>query len=124
LPLSAATGIISTVNDLATFNESLDGGVVITREDLAASWTQAVASGTPARTGLGWFVQNYKGEPLVWQFGQIANGHSALIMKLPARSLTFIALANSDAMTAPYNLQNGDIEASPFASLFLRFFVP
>jgi hypothetical protein len=31
-------------------------------------------------TGLGWFVQNYNGEALIWQFGQIRDGHSALFL--------------------------------------------
>ena len=75
-------------------------------------------------TGLGWFVQNYNGQPLVWQFGQVKDGHSALLLNLPARGLTFIALANSDGLTGPYNLQNGDVTASPFAALFLKFFIP
>jgi hypothetical protein len=61
---------------------------------------------------------------LIWQFGLIRDGHSALVLKLPRRSLTLILLANSDAMTSGYNLNNGDVTTSPFATLFLRFFVP
>ena len=64
------------------------------------------------------------GEPLIWQFGLIRDGHSALLLKLPRRNLTLILLANSDAMTSGYNLNNGDVTTSPFATLFLRFFVP
>ena len=96
----------------------------MTATDLQASWTQARVHGEPVPTGLGWFVQNYNGEALIWQFGQVNDGHSALFLKLPARGLTFIALANSDGLTAPYNLQNGDARNSPFAALFLKFFLP
>ena len=67
-------------------------------------------------------MQNYNGEPLIWQFGLIRDGHSALVLKLPRRNLTFIALANSDAMTVRLQLENGDATASPFAALFLEFF--
>ena len=112
------------MRDLARFDIALGSGSIIAQQSLAASWTQAVAQGRALPTGLGWFVQNFNGEPLVWQFGLIRDGYSALVLKLPARNLTFIALANSDAMTAGYNLNNGDVTASPFATLFLDFFVP
>lgn len=124
VPLSAAAGVISTVIDLAQFSRQLETGSILLPHDVEASWTQARVQGTPVQTGLGWFVQEHKGEPLVWQFGYVKDGHSALLMKLPARGLTFIALANSDGLTAPYNLQNGDAKASPFAALFLKFFLP
>jgi len=122
--LSAASGVISTVMDLARFSRALETGSILTAADVDASWTQARAQGTPVPTGFGWFVQNYNGEALVWQFGQVKDGHSALFLKVPARGLTFIALANSDGLTAPYNLQNGDARESPFAALFLKFFLP
>ena len=122
--LSAATGVLSTVRDLARYDMALQSGALIETQSLTASWTQAVVQGRALRTGLGWFVQNYNGEPLIWQFGLIRDGHSALVLKLPRRNLTLIMLANSDAMTSGYNLNNGDVTTSPFATLFLRFFVP
>ena len=122
--LSASTGVLSTVRDLARYDIALQSGALIDGQSLAASWTQTQSQGNALPTGLGWFVQNYKDEPLIWQFGLIRDGHSALVLKLPRRNLTFIALANSDAMTAGYNLHNGDVTTSPFATLFLRFFVP
>ena len=122
--LNAATGVLSTVRDLARFDIALQSGALIEAQSLTASWTQAVADGRAVQTGLGWFVQNYNGEPLIWQFGLIRDGYSALLLKLPRRNLTMIALANSDAMTSGYNLNKGDVTTSPFATLFLRFFVP
>jgi CubicO group peptidase (beta-lactamase class C family) len=122
--LTTGTGVLSTVRDLARFDIALGSGAIIASPSLTASWTQAVSQGSALPTGLGWFVQNLRGEPLIWQFGLIRDGHSALMLKLPQRGLTFIALANSDAMTAGYNLENGDVRTSPFAKLFLDFFVP
>jgi CubicO group peptidase (beta-lactamase class C family) len=122
--LSASTGVLSTVRDLARFDIALQTGALIDGPTLQTSWTQAQVQGRAVPTGLGWFVQNYNGEPLVWSFGLIRDGYSALVLKLPRRKLTLIALANSDAMTSGYNLHNGDVTASPFATLFLRFFVP
>ena len=73
--------------------------------------------------GLGWFVQRYNDEPVVWHFGLVANGYSSMILKLPNRHLTLILLANSDGLTAPFQLASGDVTKSLFATLFLRLFV-
>jgi hypothetical protein len=70
--------------------------------------------------GLGWFVQYYKGERVVWHFGNVPNAYSSLIVKLPTRKMTFILLANSDGLTAPYDLAQGDVTKSLFAALFLK----
>ena len=78
----------------------------------------------PLPTGLGWFVQNYHGEPIVWQFGVTKGGHSSLIVKAPNRGLTYILLANSDGLCAPFNLEAGDVTSSLFATLFLRLLIP
>ena len=46
------------------------------------------ASAATARllpTGLGWFVQRYNGETVVWHFGLTPNGYSSLILKIPAK---------------------------------------
>ena len=73
-------------------------------------------------TGLGWFVQKYNAETVVWQFGMMTNGYSSLILKLPARRLTLILLANSDGLSSPFDLPSGDVTKSLFAVLFLRLF--
>ena len=70
--------------------------------------------------GLGWFVQYFRGERVVWHFGYVPNAYSSLILKLPDRKLTFILLANSDGLSAPFQLQAGDVTRSVFAALFLR----
>ena len=71
-----------------------------------------------------YWEQNYKNEPLVWQFDFTRDVASSLIVKLPARGLTFIVLANSDGLTRTSNLAAGDAQSSPFVKLFLRFFAP
>ena len=42
------------------------------------------------------------------------------MVKLPERHLTFIALANSDRLSVPFQLASGDITRSVFATLFLK----
>jgi hypothetical protein len=73
--------------------------------------------------GLGWFVQSYAGEPVVWQFGVGENASSALIVTLPRRGLTLVLLANSDGLARPFALSAGDLTISPFGRLFLGIFV-
>jgi len=68
-------------------------------------------------------VQTYNGERIVWQFGNWPEASSALVIKVPARRLTLILLANGDRLSAPFNLQNGDVTTSLFAKLFLRLFL-
>jgi CubicO group peptidase (beta-lactamase class C family) len=121
---NAADGIVSSVRDLARFDAMVSQGLLLAPDTRVASWTQQIAGGLPLPTGLGWFVQSYRGEPIVWQFGLVRGGYSALILKAPNRGLTFVLLANSDGLSAPYDLERGDVTASLFAQLFLRFFVP
>jgi CubicO group peptidase (beta-lactamase class C family) len=117
--VNATTGAISTVDDLAKFDSALDGALLLHRETLTAMWSRQ--SGMP--TGLGWFVQTYNGETLYWQFGNTPGAYSSLILKVPSRRLTLILLANSDGLSEPFALQNGDVNASLFARTFLRLFV-
>lgn len=119
--IDAAGGLVSTVRDLARLDWALDSRVLLADETLAAAWSAAPErGGTPSPMGLGWFVQSYKGERIVWHFGYIQNGYSSLIVKVPSRSLTFILLANGDGLSAPFQLQSGDVTRSLFATLFLR----
>lgn len=121
VPIDAAGGLVSTVRDLARLDAALDAGVLLADETLAAAWSPVVEpGGVPSPMGLGWFVQFFKGERIVWHFGYVQNGYSSLIVKVPARNLTFILLANGDGLSAPFQLQSGDLTRSLFATLFLR----
>jgi CubicO group peptidase (beta-lactamase class C family) len=121
--INAASGLVSTVRDLARFDAALDSAQLLKEETLSVAWSNAVnTQQNPLPTGLGWFVQNYRGEPVVWHFGLIPNAYSSLIVKLPNRHLTLIVLANSDGLSAPFQLDGGDITRSLFASLFLRLY--
>lgn len=117
--VDAATGAISTVRDLARFDRSLDSAELLHRESMATMWSNQY--GMP--TGLGWFVQNYNGEKLYWQFGITPGAYSSLILKVPSRRLTLILLANSDGLNQPFPLENGDVTSSLFARTFLKLFV-
>ncbi len=120
--ITAASGLIASANDLANFNSALDDdGLLITAAARAAMQERGSAN-TP--TGLGWFVQTYNNQRVVWHFGNIPNAFSSLMIRIPGRDLTLILLANSDGLTAPFALDQGDVTASLFARLFLRTFLP
>jgi CubicO group peptidase (beta-lactamase class C family) len=120
--LTAADGLVTTARDVARFDAALDDLALLRRETLNAAWTQANYTGTPLPTGLGWFVQNYQSEHIIWQFGAVSDAYSALILKMPARRLTLIMLANSDGLSTGANLKSGDVTQSPFVKIFLRLF--
>jgi CubicO group peptidase (beta-lactamase class C family) len=123
--MNAADGLVTTVRDLARFDAAIDSidstPLLLQPETLAVAWTPAPGrNGLPSPMGLGWFVQFYRGERVVWTFGHVANAYSALVLKLPAKNTTFILLANSDGLSAPFQLPAGDVTRSVFATLFLK----
>lgn len=122
--LTPASGLISTARDLARFDLSLKKGAILRAESLAAAWTPPLdASGQRLPHGLGWFVESYNGERIVWQFGVSDNASSSMIITVPGRGLTLILLANSQGLARPFSLAAGNITVSPFARLFLSIFV-
>lgn len=121
--ISASAGFVSTVRDLGRLDRELDTTALLLEDTREHAWTPTIGRrGTPVPMGLGWFVQSHRGERVVWHFGHIPNAYSSLIIKLPAKKVTFILLANSDGLTSSYQLQNGDVTRSPFATVFLRLF--
>ena len=121
LTMSAANGLVSTVRDLAQFDAALDSEILLLGETKDAAWTNATGrSGAVLPTGLGWFVQTYRNERIVWHFGIVTGAYSSLVIKVPSRNITLILLANSDGLVAPYDLAQGDLTRSVFANLFLR----
>ncbi len=114
--LSASTGVVSTVRDLARFDANLD--ILMASSTRERAWQSGSLP-----TGLGWFVQRYNGERVIWSFGLARDAYSALYIKVPGRSLTLILFANSDGLVAPYNLSDGNVTTSHFAQTFLQLFV-
>jgi CubicO group peptidase (beta-lactamase class C family) len=121
-PLTPFGGVVSTARDLARFDLALRSGALLRQDTLAAAWSAQVGRDRVLPYGIGWFVQSYNGEPVVWQFGQTDNSSSSLMITLPARGLTLILLANSDGLTKAFPLSAGDVSVSPFARVFLGLF--
>jgi Beta-lactamase len=94
------------------------------KETQEQMWAPTVSSeGQTLPYGLGWFVQQYQGHKLIWHNGYLPDCYSALLMKAPDKQLTFIALANSDALSSPFHLARGNVMTSAFADVFIRLFV-
>lgn len=122
--LDAATGLISSARDLARYDIALDDRALLNANTLAMFWQNARASSSAVLpTGLGWFVQTYNGERLVWHFNFVRDAYSSLWLKVPGRNLTLILLANSDGLSASFSLTDGDVTASLFARTFLQLFL-
>jgi CubicO group peptidase (beta-lactamase class C family) len=123
--LTPEGGLISTVPDVAQFVLALREGVLLRADTLAIAWRAPLGrNGQRLPHGLGWFVQSYNGETIVWQFGAGENGSSSLAVTVPGRGLTLLMFANSTGLVKPFALAGGDLTTSPFGRLFLGLFVP
>jgi CubicO group peptidase (beta-lactamase class C family) len=122
--VTPAGGVVSTVRDVAKFALALRKGLIVRPEMLAQAWRPPVGpDGQHLPHGLGWFVQSYNGETVVWQFGVGEGASSSLIVTVPGRGLTLVLLANSDGLSWGFRLADGDLTVSPFGRLFLGLFV-
>jgi CubicO group peptidase (beta-lactamase class C family) len=114
-----AAGLMSSANDVAQYSMAIDRNAFLRAETQALAFTP-VSPSVPY--GLGWFVQTIEGVKVIWHYG-LWTSNSALIIKVPSKGLTFVALANSDTLTSTVNLGNGDLIASPIAREFVNAFV-
>ena len=121
--IGASAGLLSTVRDLAKFDAAIDRRVLLQTTTQELAWTP-FGSNTGERFpyGLGWFVDEYRGERLIWHTGNWGAGYSALYFKVPARNLTVILLANSEGLADGFYVP-GAGETNPFACAFLRHVV-
>ena len=119
--ISASSGLISTVRDLARYDAAIDRHLLLEPQTQERAWTNHTNSrGQALPYALGWFAQRYFGERLIWHYGSWPDAFSALILKVPGRSVTLILLANSGGLSTFPSLGAGDVTGSPFASLFLQ----
>ena len=119
----AAAGLTASALDIASFSMAMDRDALLKPATKALAYTPVVSpSGQTFPYGLGWFSTDYKGVRIIWHYGLwVAN--SSLIIKVPDRGLTFVVLANTDALSSAYPLGQGKLETSPWARLFLDTFV-
>jgi CubicO group peptidase (beta-lactamase class C family) len=118
-----SAGLIASVMDMAKYDIAIDGNVFLDKETQDYVFTPTVSTkGETLPYGLGWFVQDYRGTKFVWHYGYWI-GNSSLILKVPERKMTFIVFANTDNLSRPFRLGDGDVMDSIMALAFLKAFI-
>ncbi len=119
---SAAAGLTASARDYAAFSMAMDRDVFLAPATQALAYTPVVSpSGVTLPYGLGWFATDYKSVRVIWHYGYWT-ASSTLVIKVPSQGLTFVLLANTDGLSAPYPLGAGKLAASPWAREFLETF--
>lgn len=119
----AAAGLTASALDYAAFSMAMDRDAFIRPATKALAYTPVVSpTGETFPYGLGWFSTTYKSARIIWHYG-LWTANSSLIVKVPDRELTFVVLANTDALSSLYPLGSGRLDTSPWARIFLDTFV-
>jgi CubicO group peptidase (beta-lactamase class C family) len=120
---STAAGLTASARDYAAFSMAMDRDAFLKPATKTLAWTPVVSpSGEKFPYGLGWFATDYKGIRVIWHYGYWT-ASSSLVIKVPSQGLTFVLLANTDGLSAPYPLASGRLDSSPWAREFLETFV-
>lgn len=93
----AAGALVSTVRDLARWEQALAAHTILPRATLERMWTPAtLADGTPTGYGFGWAVGERNGRRRISHAGGIT-GFTCDISRFPEDGITVIVLTNTDA---------------------------
>jgi CubicO group peptidase (beta-lactamase class C family) len=111
-------GLATTVGDLLKYSAAIDRHQFVSAATQRQIFTaNRTTDGVVTPYGLGWFVQNYQGLDYYWHYGQTSPGESGLFVKIPAKKLTIVVLANTDKLSTPFPLGDGDLMMSPVGLL-------
>ncbi len=113
---STSAGIISNLHDLLIFSKALGNDLLISEASKKIMFSSPEKD-LPYAHGI--FSQDFDGRKILWGYGQF-DCYSSLFLKIPEENLTLILLANSNLMSNPARLINGDIGTSLFALSFLK----
>jgi len=116
-----AAGLVSNAQDVLKFSMALDGEGLLRAETRARMFATARnAKGEKLAYGLGWFLQTRRGATIWWHYGW-DRANASLIIKVPEKDVSFVLLANSEALSRKFDLgQDEDVRRSPFARAFLE----
>lgn len=116
-------GLVTNVEDLLKYSDAIDHNSLISQSTQKRIFTpNRTDNGAITPYGMGWFVQSYKNRDYYWHYGQ-TQGESALFVKVPSLELTLVVLCNTDKLSQPFPLGDGDLFMSPVASLFYHCFI-
>ncbi|OAQ43649.1 hypothetical protein A5893_16985 [Pedobacter psychrophilus] len=123
MELNAGAGLVFSAYDLLLFDKAFNNNSIISKESKEKVLTSFILTDkTFAPYGYGWFLQKYKGYTLVWHYGLQPNAYSGLYLKVLEKNLTLVILANSQNLSAPFDLGKGNVLNSKFATAFLDEF--
>ena len=121
--MNASSGIVASARELALYSIALDRGAILPPELRDRMWAPPTdADGRPASYAHGWWVQQWRGQKLVWHGGWWPDAYAGLLLKVPERGLTLVAIGNTDGLHWGNRLQVAEIEKSPLALKFLELF--
>lgn len=121
--MNASSGIAASARELALYSIALDEGRILSPALRDEMWAApANADGEPSSYGYGWWVQNWRGQKLVWHGGWWPDAYAGFLLKVPDRGLTLVAFGNTDGLHWGNRLQVAEIEKSPLALKFLELF--
>jgi len=116
-------GLATTVDDLLKYSAAIDRNQFVNDSTQRAIFTpNHTKGGVVTPYGLGWFVQTYMGIDYYWHYGQ-TQSESGLLVKVPAKKLTLVALTNLDKLSQPFPLGDGDVFTSPVTQLLYKYFI-
>lgn len=124
LALNAGAGLVFSTKDILLFDKAFNNNIIISKESkekVLKPFELADKSLSPY--GYGWFIQRYNGHTLVWHYGLQPNAYSGLYLKVLEKDLTLVILANSQDLSAPFDLGKGNVLNSKFAMVFLNEFL-
>lgn len=121
--MNASSGIIASARELALYSIALDEGHVLPPALREHMWTPPTdADGRRASYAYGWWVQTWRGERVVWHGGLWPDAYAGLLLKVPDKGLTLVALGNTDGLKWPSRLHVAEVEKNPLALKFLELF--
>jgi CubicO group peptidase (beta-lactamase class C family) len=89
-----AGGLVSSVHDMARWDEALYGNQLLSEASKTAMWTTAVLpNGDDTGYGFGWSVAEYRGSRALGHNGQVA-GFVASFVRLPDAGVAIVVFAN------------------------------
>ncbi|MFT5915053.1 MAG: CubicO group peptidase (beta-lactamase class C family) [Flammeovirgaceae bacterium] len=113
---SASAGIVSNLNDLASFNQALDKNSLISQKSKDLMFSSA---NSQLPYGYGIFNQEFEGLKIVWAYGQY-DCYSSLFLKIPSKNISLTLLANNNLLSDPARFIYGDATSSLFVLSFLK----
>lgn len=121
--MNASSGIVASARELALYSIALDEGRILSPKLRQEMWTPPFEpAGTAAAYAYGWWVQDWRGQKLVWHGGWWPDAYAGFLLKVPEEGLTLVALGNTDGLHWGNRLHVAEIEKSPLALKFLELF--